>query len=61
MPEGQIRLLIDEAATARAIRSVLLDWLPKQVTRLEDTVIIFFSGHGRFYLGMPYFVTANAE
>ena len=61
VPAGHIRLLIDEQATDGAIRNALIDWLPSQATRLEDTVIIFNSGHGRFYRSMPYFVTANAR
>jgi DNA-binding NarL/FixJ family response regulator len=48
-PQENIRLLQDQAATKAAINQAL-NWLSNQA-RDDDTVIIFFSGHGLQCLG----------
>lgn len=37
-------MLVDEKATSQAVRAALFDWLGQALE--EDTVTIFFSGHG---------------
>lgn len=48
-PRRNVRLLLDEGASKGAINDAL-DWLARQVG-LEDTVVIFFSGHGAQRIG----------
>jgi tetratricopeptide (TPR) repeat protein len=51
-PEGNLRLLLDKDATVNKI-SMGLDWLARVAHDEQDTVIIFFSGHGvRFEGGL---------
>ncbi len=40
-----LKLLLDDQATCRAIKSSLEHWLPKHVTA-DSTVFIYFAGHG---------------
>ena len=44
-PQGNIYMLLDQAATRDAITSVLTNHLPKRLND-NDGVVIFFSGHG---------------
>jgi len=48
-PAANLALLLDEQATKAAI-SDKLDWLTRRATS-EDTVLIFFSGHGAQRIG----------
>lgn len=44
-PKENVRLLVDEGATLKAIKSTIGNWLAKSVTP-EDMVLLFYSGHG---------------
>jgi len=59
-PENQVKLLIDEQATYNNIKSAIGTWL-KRNTRKNDTVIIFFAGHGAPEDEKTYWVTYNAN
>ena len=59
-PENQVKLLIDEQATYNNIKSAIGTWL-KRNTRKDDTVIIFFAGHGAPEDEKTYWVTYNAN
>jgi uncharacterized caspase-like protein len=59
-PENQVKLLIDEQATYNNIKSAIGTWL-KRNTRKNDTVIIFFAGHGAPEDENTYWVTYNAN
>jgi hypothetical protein len=59
-PENQVKLLIDEHATYNNIKSAIGTWL-KRNTRKNDTVIIFFAGHGAPEDEKTYWVTYNAN
>jgi len=43
-PPSQVRLLLNDAATARMIREALFSWLGQAIE--EDIVTIYFAGHG---------------
>ena len=60
--EQSLRVLLDESATARNIRSALGTWLPSKVAE-SDLVIIYFAGHGVVTesQGGPYLVPHDAE
>jgi caspase domain-containing protein len=45
VPESQVHLLVDAAATRRSLSKLLVKTLPS-VAAKGDTVIIFFAGHG---------------
>lgn len=45
VPDGNVRLLTDRAATKAAIRALLVDWLPERA-RPGDLVVFFYAGHG---------------
>ncbi len=45
IPRDHIRLLLDTAATRRAIRSALMEWLPSVVAP-GDEVVVFLAGYG---------------
>jgi hypothetical protein len=47
LPAGQRFLLINEQATLKSIKSLLGTRLPQMATNPDDTVIIFFAGHGQ--------------
>ncbi|MEE8349789.1 MAG: SUMF1/EgtB/PvdO family nonheme iron enzyme [Acidobacteriota bacterium] len=56
-----IRLLVDENATRKNIMSSLNSWLGNRV-REEDSVLIFYSGHGALGNGNEaYWVTHDAD
>ena len=59
-PKSQVKLLIDEQATYNSIKSAIGTWL-KQNARKDDTVIIFFAGHGAPEDKKTYWVTYNAN
>jgi len=59
-PKNQVRLLIDEQATDNNIKSAIGTWLRRN-TRKDDTVIIFFAGHGAPEDEQTYWVTYNAN
>jgi len=59
-PRDQVKLLIDEKATYYNIKSAIGTWL-KRNTRKDDTVIIFFAGHGAPEDEKTYWVTYNAD
>ena len=59
-PKSQVKLLIDEQATDNNIKSAIGTWL-KRNTRKDDTVIIFFAGHGAPEDEKTYWVTYNAN
>src|SRR3990172_11715276 len=59
-PEN-VRLLINEGATRKNIMSALNSWLGNRV-RKEDSVLIFYSGHGALGNGSEaYWVTYDAD
>ena len=59
-PKNQVKLLIDEQATDNNIKSAIGTWLRRN-TRKDDTVIIFFAGHGAPEDEKTYWVTYNAN
>ncbi len=52
-PAENIRLLIDSEATRKNIHTALEEWLPSKA-RSEDTVLIYFAGHGFLLEGGGY-------
>lgn len=54
LPSENVHLLIGSAATRDRIRQELTGWLPS-VVRPEDTVVVFFAGHGFSIGGRGYF------
>jgi uncharacterized caspase-like protein len=59
-PEDHVKLLLNEQATNNHIKSVIGTWL-KRTARKNDTVIIFFAGHGAPEDEKTYWVTYNAD
>ena len=59
-PKDQVKLLIDEQATYYNIKSAIGTWLRRNA-RKDDTVIIFFAGHGAPEDEKTYWVTYNAN
>lgn len=55
-----IQLLLNENATDRAIKGAIGGWLSRQAKK-EDTVIIYYSGHGAPEGRDTYWVTYNAN
>lgn len=60
VPKEHIRLLLNEDATDRAIKGAIGGWLSRQATK-DDTVIIYYSGHGAPEGRETYWVTYNAN
>ena len=59
--EENVRLLVDEEATRKNIMSALNSWLGNRV-REEDSILIFYSGHGALGNGSEaYWVTHDAD
>ena len=58
--KDQVKLLIDENATYYNIKSAIGTWL-KRNTQKDDTVIIFYAGHGAPEDEKTYWVTYNAN
>ena len=60
IPEDHIRLLLDEDATDRNIKREIGKWLSGRAEE-EDTVLIYYSGHGAPEGEETYWVTYNAD
>ena len=60
IPQDHIQLLLNEKATTRNIKSTLGTWLSRQA-KPEDTVIIYYSGHGAPEGDKTYWVTYDAD
>ena len=60
VPKDHIQLLLDKDATTRNIKNKLGTWLPRQAKE-EDTVIIYYSGHGAPEREKTYWVTYDAD
>jgi hypothetical protein len=60
VPKDHVKLLLDEDATERNIESAIGKWL-KRKSRKNDTVTIFFAGHGAPEDQETYWVTYDAE
>ena len=56
IPPENIRLLLGPAATKAAIGDALNGWLARTVTA-DDTVFVYFSGHGDLQGGQGYLIT----
>ncbi|MBL8292277.1 MAG: caspase family protein, partial [Bryobacterales bacterium] len=60
IPPGNVRLLLGKDATRQNLAVALGKWLPA-VAGPDDTVIIYFSGHGHYERGAGYLVTWDAR
>ncbi len=60
VPEENIRLLLNEQATVKNIKTALRTWL-KTNTGEEDSVLIYYAGHGARQEGDTYWVTHDAN
>ena len=60
IPKNHIKLLLNEQATDREIKRAIGRWLSRQAKK-EDTVIIYYSGHGAPETRETYWVTYNAN
>ena len=60
VPKDHIQLLLDQEATTRNIKNKLGTWLPRQAKE-EDTVMIYYSGHGAPEEDRTYWVTYDAD
>ena len=60
VPKENIKLLLDEQATDRQIKGAIGKWLSRRAKE-EDTVIIYYSGHGAPEGEETYWVTYNAD
>ncbi|MCP4395716.1 MAG: hypothetical protein GY801_00185 [bacterium] len=60
VPEENIKLLLDGQATDRQIKGAIGKWLSRRANE-EDTVIIYYSGHGAPEGEETYWVTHNAD
>ena len=60
VPKENIQLLLNEDATDRKIKRAIGKWLARQ-TGEDDTVIIYYSGHGAPEGDDTYWVTYNAD
>ncbi len=60
VPEDHVTLLLNEEAKTRNIKSAIGKWL-KSKARKEDTVIIFYTGHGAPEGQETYWVTYDAD
>lgn len=60
VPQDHIQLLLNEEATDRNIKGAIGRWLSRQAKK-EDTVIIYYSGHGAPEMQDTYWVTSNAN
>ncbi len=55
-----VKLLLNEQATSRNIKAAIGKWLKSQ-TRQDDTVIVFYTGHGAPEGEETYWVTYDAD
>ena len=60
VPEDHIRLLLNEDATDREIKGAIGKWLRRRAKE-EDTVLIYYSGHGAPEGDETYWVTYDAD
>jgi len=60
VPEKNIKLLINDQATTSNIKSAIGTWLSDNAQE-EDTVIIYYAGHGDSEKGDKYWVTYDAQ
>jgi len=60
IPEDKIKLLLDEDATSRKIKSAIGTWLRRQAGE-DDTVLIYYAGHGASEEDKAYWVTHDAD
>jgi uncharacterized caspase-like protein/translation initiation factor IF-1 len=60
IPKNHVQLLLDEQATNNKIKSAIGTWLSRKA-RKDDTVTIFFAGHGAPEDEQTYWVTYNAD
>jgi uncharacterized caspase-like protein len=60
VPKDHVQLLLDENATDRNIKRSIGSWLSRHA-REEDTVLIYYSGHGAPEGEEKYWVTYNAD
>ncbi len=60
IPKDNIQLLLNENATDRNIKRTIGKWLAQQADE-EDTVLIYYSGHGAPEGSETYWVTYNAD
>lgn len=60
VPRDHVKLLLDEKATERNIESAIGKWLKRKSSK-NDTVTIFFAGHGAPEDNETYWVTHDAE
>ncbi len=60
VPKDHIRLLLNEEATDRNIKGAIGKWLSRQAQE-DDTVLIYYSGHGAPEGQDTYWVTYNAD
>ena len=60
VPEENMKLLLDQNATDRQIKGAIGKWLSRRAKE-EDTVIIYYSGHGAPEGQETYWVTHNAD
>ncbi len=60
VPPQHVKLLLHDEATYRNIKTAIGKWLRRKAGK-EDTVIIYYSGHGAPENGDTYWVTHEAE
>ena len=60
VPKDHITLLLDQEATDRSIKRAMGTWLCRQAKK-DDTVIIYYSGHGAPEGEDTYWVTYDAD
>ena len=60
IPPANIRLLLGRDATRAEVTRVIEDWLPSAATA-NDTVFIYFSGHGHYENGAGYLLTYDTD
>ncbi len=58
--KDHVRLLVDEQATYNNIKSAIGTWLRRNA-RKDDTVVIFFAGHGAIEDNKAYWVAYNSD
>lgn len=60
VPKENVTLLLNEDATSENIKRAIGTWLKQQATQ-DDTVLIYFAGHGAPEGEETYWVTYNAD
>ncbi|MCP4399718.1 MAG: caspase family protein [bacterium] len=60
VPETHIKLLLDQQATKRNIEAAIGTWLPERAGA-EDTVFIYYAGHGETEEDVAYWVTHQSN